>query len=218
MLNILGAGRAGTALARAAQAAGVPTRIAASRPPGALRLHLAQYAPRATAVPAECIAADDARTAPGLPPLVVLMVPQEELDAVDPAWLRGAVVVDATNRWDEEPLADWFRASLEAGLSSSEAVAARLPGATVVKALNHVSHWDLDTAGRSGAADRRALGVAGDDAGAVRRVADLTARLGFEPVVLPSLAAGRALEPGGPVFNQPLSAPALRRALGLAGS
>lgn len=224
-LNILGAGRAGTALARAAQSAGLPVRIAASRPPRALRLHLAQYAPRATAVPAEQIAAaaDEPAGAGGCAetagprPLVVLMVPQEDLDTVDPEWVRGAVLVDATNRWADEPLPDWFQAALDAGRSSSEAVATRFGAATVVKAFNHISHWDLDTAGRvrDGGAPRRALAVAGDDAAAVGQVEALVRLLGFDPVALPGLAAGQALEPGGPVFNQPLSAQDLRRELGL---
>ncbi len=220
-LGVLGAGRAGTALARGAHSAGIPVRIAASRPPRALRLHLAQYAPHATAVPAAEIAGDPAGTSrdsgdPGARPLVVLMVPQEDLDAVDPDWVRGTVLVDATNRWADEPLPEWFEDALGRGLSSSEAVARRFPGAAVVKALNHISHWDLDTAGRGAATERRGLGVAGDDAGAVRQVADLTRRLGFDPVELPRLAAGRLLEPDGRVFNQPLSADGLRRALGVA--
>lgn len=219
-LGILGAGRAGTALARAARSAGIPVRIAASRPPQALRLHLAQYAPRATAVPAAEIGArpgDVPGGAPGsgLRPLVVLMVPQEDLDTVDPDWVRGTVLVDATNHWADEPLPGWFADARRAGRSSSEAVAGRFPGAAVVKALNHVSHWDLDTAARGAGTERRALAVAGDDDAAVRQVADLTWRLGFDPVVLPDLAAGRALEPDGPVFNQPQSAAGMRRALGL---
>jgi predicted dinucleotide-binding enzyme len=213
-LGILGAGRAGTALARAARSAGIPVRIAASRPPQALRLHLAQYAPRATAVPAAGIAGSPG-DASGARPLVVLMVPQEDLDTVDPNWVRGTVLVDATNRWADEPLPGWFEDALRQGRSSSEALALRFPGAAVVKALNHISHWDLDTAARGAGTERRGLAVAGDDAGAVRQVADLTRHLGFDPVVLPGLAAGRALEPDGPVFNQPLSASGLRRALGL---
>lgn len=199
ILTILGAGRAGTALARAAASAGLDVRIAASRPPTALRLHLAQYAPRATAVAAEEVAGA---------PLVVLMVPQEDLDSVEPAWLNGTVLVDATNRWDSEPVPTWLQSGLDAGQSSSEAMAARFSGATVVKALNHISHWDLDTAGRRRGpedADRRGLGVATDSARAAAAVGKVVSELGFAPVVLPDLAAGRVLEPDGPVFNQPLS-------------
>ncbi|NUL48491.1 NAD(P)-binding domain-containing protein [Cellulosimicrobium funkei] len=208
MLTILGAGRAGTALARAAASAGLDVRIAASRPPAALRLHLAQYAPRATAVAAPEVAGA---------PLVVLMVPQEDLDSVDPGWLRGTVLVDATNRWGDEPLPAWFQSGLDAGRTSSEVVAGRFADATVVKALNHISHWDLDTAGRRlapGDPDRRGLGVAADSAPAAAAVGQLVLRLGLAPVFLPSLAAGRVLEPDGPVFNRPVSGPELARLTG----
>ncbi|WP_313821698.1 NAD(P)-binding domain-containing protein [Citricoccus sp.] len=208
-LNILGAGRAGTSLARAAAAAGLPVRIASSRPPTAMRLHLSQYAPRATAVAAEAIAQDGTDQ-----PIVVLMVPQEDLDSVDPGWLDGCLLVDATNRWAGEPLPGWLQTALDAGRSSSEALAARFRGATVVKALNHVSHWELDTAGRSPGPERRALGVAADREDAAAAVGQLAGELGFAPVLLPGLAAGRALEPDGPVFNRPMSAPELARLTG----
>ncbi|MFC7402082.1 NADPH-dependent F420 reductase [Citricoccus sp. GCM10030269] len=240
VLNILGAGRAGTSLARAAAAVDLPVRIAASRPPGSLRLHLAQYAPRATAVPAaEIVPAEQSS-----PAIVVLMVPQEDLDSVDPGWLEGSILIDATNRWADEPLPEWLQSGLDAGRTSSEAIAARFSSATTVKALNHVSHWDLDTAGRSGhsahgsahdpghdsahgsghqsgrgsaqhsASERRALGVAADDAGAAAAVGQLAVRLGFAPVMLPDLAAGRILEPDGPVFNRPMTAAEMARITG----
>ena len=214
-VGILGAGRAGTALARALASAGIPVRIASTRPPAAMRLHLVQYAPRATAVPAEDIAAGA--------DLVVLMVPQEDLDSVDPAWLDGTVLVDATNRWEGEPLPGWLQSGLDAGSSSSEAVAARFPGATVVKALNHLSHWDMDTAGRrnlpqgTGRPVRRALGVAADSAPAAAAVGHLLEAVGFDVVVLPDLASGRVLEPGGPVFNRPVTSAELARLAGTVG-
>lgn len=217
MLTILGAGRAGTALARAAASAGLDVRIAASRPPAALRLHLAQYAPRATAVAAADVAATDSAAADVAAPLVVLMVPQEDLDSVDPAWLQGTVLVDATNRWDGEPVPAWLQSGLDAGHSSSSVLATRFAGSTVVKALNHISHWDLDTAGRRldpADPDRRGLGVAADSAQAAAAVGQLVLGLGFAPVFLPDLAAGRVLEPGGPVFNRPVSGPELARLTG----
>ena len=95
-IGILGAGRAGTALARIAAASGIDVNIAASRPPVALKYHLMQYAPQATAVVASQIA-------DGVD-LVVLMVPQEELDGVDPGNLADVILVDATNRWEAEPI------------------------------------------------------------------------------------------------------------------
>jgi hypothetical protein len=47
----------------------------------------------------------------------------------------------------------------------------------------------------------RAAGVAGDDPAAVATIAGLVDRIGYDPVRLGSLRAGRVLEPGGPVFG-----------------
>lgn len=204
-LGILGAGRAGTALARVAAQAGIEVNIAASRPPRMLKYHLMQYAPQAVAVTAQDIAKNaDA---------VILMIPQEELGQINPDTLRGIILVDATNRWEDEELPNWFEAALAAGLSSSEAIAQRFDSARVVKALNHISHWDMDSFARHSANPRRALGVASDHDADALLVAELIERLGYEAVLLESLAAGAVLEPGSPIFNEQLSAAELRQAL-----
>ena len=197
-LGILGAGRAGTALARVAASSGIEVRIAASRPPRMLKYHLLQYAPQAIAVEAEQIAQGQE--------LVVLMVPQEELDGIDPETLAGTVLIDATNRWQDETLPDWFDAGLMSGLSGSEVIAQRFRTAQVVKALNHISHWDLDSFGRKNANPRRALAVASDHPRAAALTASLVDTLGYDPVMLDSLGAGRLLEPESAIFNQQLSA------------
>ena len=204
-IGILGAGRAGTALARVAASSGIEVDIAASRPPRLLKYHLAQYAPQARAVDAGSIA-DHAQ-------LVVLMVPQEDLDEIDPATLAGITVVDATNRWQDEPIPSWLEAALSEQQSSSEAIAAHFGQARVVKALNHISHWDLDSAGRRSASPRRGLAIASDHTRDAAQVAALIDALGYDPVLLGSLAAGRMLEPGSDVFNQVLTADELRRSL-----
>ena len=96
----------------------------------------------------------------------------------------------------------------------AELVAARLPGSTVVKALNHIGYHDLEDRARpAGAPDRRATGLAGDDPAAVAAVAELTSRLGYDPVRLGGLRAGRMLQPGGPVFGQVLTLPEFERAV-----
>ncbi|TFH57223.1 NADPH-dependent F420 reductase [Glutamicibacter arilaitensis] len=206
-IGILGAGRAGTALARAAASAGIEVQIAASRPPRMLKYHLAQYASHATGVLAEDIAHDV--------DLVVLMVPQEELDDIDVSSLAGTLLIDATNRWEDEPLPHWFESALDAGLSSSEAIAAHFKSSHVVKALNHISHWDMDADRATKQAAQRALGVASDSSENAGTVCELTQALGFSPVALPSLAAGRGMEPGGAVFNEVLDAVELAELLGL---
>lgn len=208
-IGILGAGRAGTALARVAGLCGIDVVIAASRPPRLLKYHLLQYAPKALAVEAE-------RIADGVS-MVVLMVPQEDLDDIEPGSLAGTTVVDATNRWQDEDLPQWFEQGLASGLSSSEVIAGRFGQARVVKALNHISHWDMDSFGRHSTIPRRALAVASNHAQDAQRVACLVDTLGYDPVLLSSLSAGRALEPGSPVFNRQLSAAELRQHLAAAG-
>ncbi|QTV80740.1 hypothetical protein [Microbacterium sp. NIBRBAC000506063] len=59
--------------------------------------------------------------------------------------------------------------------------------------------------------------MAGDDPVAVGLVAELVDRIGYDPVRLDSLAAGRALQPGGPVFGARLSATAVAQAIDHAG-
>lgn len=174
-----------------------------------MKYHLAQYASRATGVLAEDIAEDV--------DLVVLMVPQEELDDIDVPSLAGILLVDATNRWESEPLPAWLQASLDAGLSSSEGIAAHFKSSHVVKALNHISHWDMDADRATKQSAQRALGVATENNQYAQIVSELTEALGFSPVLLPSLAAGRVLEPQGPVFNQVLDAESLRRLSGANG-
>ena len=53
----------------------------------------------------------------------------------------------------------------------------------------------------------RAAGVAGDDPAAAAAIAGLIDRIGYDPVRLESLRAGRALQPGGPVFGAVLTRP-----------
>jgi len=89
--------------------------------------------------------------------------------------------------------------------SSSEVVQRRLARSIVVKALNHIGYHELDEQRRpAGAPDRRALGVAGDDRDAVAVAAEVIDRIGYDAVQLPSLSAGRLLQPGGPLFGVPL--------------
>jgi len=114
------------------------------------------------------------------------------------------------NYW---PASDGVLKAFEDG-GSSEIVARRLAGSTVVKALNHIGYHELEDRARpAGAPDRRAAGVAGDDPVAVAAIADLFDRIGYDPVRLDSLRAGRLLQPGGPVFGAVLTLPEFERAV-----
>ncbi|MDO5493761.1 MAG: NAD(P)-binding domain-containing protein [Nesterenkonia sp.] len=203
VVGVLGAGRAGTAFARALLKAGFEVDIAGTRPPKALRHHLKIYAPGARAVDADEVA-DRARGQER--PLVILAVPQEDLDEVDTHWADGCVMVDATNAWHHEILPTWLQQAVDAGAPTSTAIAARFPGARTVKALNHIAHadFDEDVHPELPLDQRRAAGAAGDvdaDRGLVMGMLD---RIGFDPVSVGALADSRIMEPDGPLFDRRL--------------
>jgi predicted dinucleotide-binding enzyme len=140
--------------------------------------------------------------------VVVLAIPLHGFLRMDPAPLNGKLVVDAMNYW---PASDGVLEAFADG-GSSEIVARRLAGSTVVKALNHIGYHELEDRARPPAApDRRAAGVAGDDAAAVETIAGVIDRIGYDPVRLESLRAGRVLQPGGPVFGTVLTRPEFER-------
>jgi 8-hydroxy-5-deazaflavin:NADPH oxidoreductase len=193
-LAVLGAGHVGPVIARLAIKAGYPVGIATSGDPLEIALITDLIIPGAQPQ----WASDAVRVAD----VVVLAMPLHRFLDVDPSLLSGKLVVDAMNYW---PASDGVLAAFE-GAGSSEIVARRLGASTVVKALNHIGYHDLEDQARPpGATDRSAAGIAGDDAAAVATVSDLVDRIGYDPVRLDSLRAGRALQPGGPVFGNVLT-------------
>jgi predicted dinucleotide-binding enzyme len=205
VIGIVGAGKLGTVLARLALGAGYDVLLASSGPPQRLAL-IAQF----LAPGAETVTADDAiRRAD----VVILAVPLSRVPELPPADLAGKVVVDATNHWLE---VDGPRQEiLPDAEGTSEYVQRLLPQARVVKAFNHIGYHDLDGAGRPpGDPRRRAVAIASDDHDALDVVAELVDGLGFDPVALDDLQAGRRLEPGTPAFGASLSASDLRTVLG----
>src|SRR6266513_5383922 len=97
---------------------------------------------------------------------------------------------------------------------SSEIVQQHLERSMVVKTLNQIGYHDLEDQRRpAGSAERRALGVASDDSGALDLVAEIVERVGYDAVRLDSLSAGRLLEPGSPVFVASLGRSNFERAL-----
>ena len=189
-LAVLGAGHVGPVIARLAIKAGYPVGIATSGDPENLALITELMIPGAQPRWArDAIAEAD---------VVVLAMPLHRFDEIDPSLLNGKLVVDAINYW---PATEGVLEAFEYG-GSSEIVARRLAGSVVVKAVNHIGYHELEGRARpAGAPDRRAAGVAGDDPPAVATIAGLIDRIGYDPVRLGSLRAGRVLEPGGPVFG-----------------
>ena len=201
-LAVLGAGHVGPVIARLAIKAGYPVAIATSGDPEDLALITELMIPGAQP--------RWARDAVAEADIVVLALPLHRFDGVDPGPLGGKLVVDAMNYW---PATEGVLEAFSRG-GSSEIVAQRLAGSTVVKALNHIGYHELEDRARpAGAPDRRAAGVAGDDPAAVATIAGLIDGIGYDPVRLETLRAGRVLEPGRPVFGVVLPLDEFERAV-----
>jgi predicted dinucleotide-binding enzyme len=191
-IAVLGAGHTGPVIARVAIEAGYHVTIAASGDPEKIELITRVLAPGAE----PRWAADAVKDAD----IVVLAIPLHKFAAFDPSVVADKLVVDTMNYW---PPIDGVQEMFEDHqYGSSEIVQRRLARATTVKTLNHIGYHELEDERRSaGSPERRALGVAGDDPGAVDVVAKVIERIGYDTVRLDSLSAGRLLEPGGPVFG-----------------
>jgi 8-hydroxy-5-deazaflavin:NADPH oxidoreductase len=194
-IAVLGAGHVGPVIARVAMEAGYQVSIAASGDPAKIELIAQVLAPGAE----PRWAAD----AVGEADIVVMVIPLHKFAALDPSLVAGKLVVDAMNYW---PPVDGAQEMFEdRQYGSSEIVAARLARSTIVKTLNHIGYHELEDERRpAGSPERRALGVASDDPHAAAVVAEFIERIGYDAVQLSSLTAGRALQPGGPVFGVPL--------------
>ena len=187
-LGIVGAGKQGTALARAAIEAGYDVAISGSGPAEEIALTVEVLAPGARpATTDEVVRQAD---------IVVLAVPTHRFRELPREVFAGKIVVDVMNYW--EPVDGHDPELAGAPQGTSVVVQQRFPSARVVKSLNQLGYHEFEEKRRTaGAPDRVAVGAAGDEEAAVREVMRLVDRLGFVPVDAGPLANGQALEPDG---------------------
>lgn len=193
-LGLIGAGNIGSALARLAVAAGLNVVLSNSRGPETLADLVAELGEQArAATPAEAAQAGD---------LVVATVPLKVYAQLPAAALAGKTVIDTMNYYPER---DARIAELDAGEQTSSALVQRhLADSRVVKAFNSIDYVRLFRAARpTGADDRSALPIAGDDPAAKAQVAELLDALGYDAVDIGILADSWRSEPGTPVYVQP---------------
>ncbi|TFB76446.1 NADP oxidoreductase [Cryobacterium glaciale] len=190
-IGILGAGRAGTALARQAVKAGYQVRIATTAPAAENALLVDIVTPGAVAVESSQAAASD---------LVVLAIPLHKYRTLNQSDLAGRIVIDAMNYW--APVDGVFDDFESDSRTTSEVVEEFLRDARVVKSLNHIGYHELEEDDQpAGTATRRALALAGDDARAKALVANFIDRLGYDAVDAGPLAAGRSFQPATEIFT-----------------
>src|SRR3989475_1175758 len=185
-LGIVGAGRVGTTIARAAIAAGYDVAISGSGTADRIALIVEVLAPGARPVSTDEVVrhAD----------LIVLAVPMHRFRELPRDLFAGKILIDAMNYWEEIDGVDQELATAQAGTSG--VVQQRFPSARVVKSLNHVTYYKFDEGRRpQGAPGRIAIAAAGDDRAAGAAVMQLIDRLGFDAVDAGPLEAGLALEP-----------------------
>jgi predicted dinucleotide-binding enzyme len=204
-LGILGAGQAGSTLARAAVAAGYDVVIANSRGPQTLRGLVIELGPRARAATTAVAATTCDIAVLAFPYAPAAHLPVEEL--------TGKVVIDINNYL---PWRDGNYPEIDLGHTTvHELRQQQLPASKVVKAFTHVQFHArhpvrvpddeepgvLRLARPAGAPDRRALVVSSDFPEAVERVTRLYDDLGFDAVDNSPLSQSWRSAPGTPMWR-----------------
>src|SRR6478672_7469786 len=180
-IGLIGAGHIGSQLARLAVKNDYNVVISNSRGPETLTDLVDELGPHARAATAE----EAARAGD----IVVVTVPLKARGDLPHTALAGKVVIDTMNYY---PQRDGVVPELEdESTTSSELLQALAPDAKVVKGFNNIFVQHLAVLARpSGADDRSALAIAGDDAEAKDVVRVALDEIGYDTVDLGPLAQG----------------------------
>lgn len=200
-LAVLGAGKLGVVLAQLATKAGYEVYISGSGSPDKIRLSMQILAPGAIVTTSEAAA----RRAD----VVILALPLSKYQTVPKEVLAGKLVIDAMNYWweidgDQDELRN-------PKTSTSELVQSFFSESRIVKAISHMGYHHLsDEAKPNGSLNRKAIAIAGDNLDDNQMVAQIVDDLGFDPMIIGSLHAGKQLEPGSPAFGANVDTAKLR--------
>jgi 8-hydroxy-5-deazaflavin:NADPH oxidoreductase len=185
-VGVIGSGHICAAVAGLLAAAGHDVALANSRGPASLADLAAEIGARAETIEGAARHGD----------VVLLAIPFGAYERLPAEPFTGKVVIDAGNYF---PNRDGHVQALDDGTTtSSELLAAHLPGARVVKAFNTLNWQHLRD--RADDPERIAIFMAGDDPDAKDRVAALIGDIGFAAVDAGGLAeGGRKQQIGGPL-------------------
>ena len=204
-IGIIGAGHIGGTLASLWVKAGHEVLLS-SRHPDELKGLAQSLGPRArVGTPREAALFGD---------VVLISVPYGALPQIGrdlSRELAGKIVLDTGNPY---PARDGEMAIEARSKGTGVASAEFLPGVRLVRAFNAINYKDLASqAHRAG--EPVAIPLAGDDQEALATAQRLVRDAGFESVVVGPLSRAREFDVGTAVYTQLLTAPQLRRELGL---
>jgi len=193
-VGIIGSGMIGGTVARLSVAAGYHVVVSNSRGPETLAELAAELGPLATAGTGE--------QAAEVGDLVLVSIPVKAFGDVPVKPLAGKPVLDTGNYY---PQRDGNLAELDTGaLTSSGLLQRYLAEAHVVKVFNNIFFKHLRNLARpSGAEDRSALPIAGDDPAAKLAVTAFLDSIGYDAIDAGPLAESWRQEPGTPVYGSP---------------
>ena len=201
-VGIIGAGRMAQAVGWLATKAGRQVMLSNSRGPDTIR-HIGRK------IDCDVGSVDDAAT---FGELIIAAIYLQMSSAIPASPLEGKIVLNPQNYFTH-----YFGAvpEIDSGeVTTAEILARHLPDSKVVKTLNSILVEDVVPDARpSGANDRRALPMAGDNAEAKTTVAMFLDQIGYDSVDAGTLADGWRFERRRPVYCIPLNKTMLEQRL-----
>ncbi|WP_152042900.1 NADPH-dependent F420 reductase [Salinigranum salinum] len=201
-IGIIGAGNIGRTVAAHAVDNGHTVVVSNSRGPASLADLVETLGPNARAgTVAEAAAFGE---------IVLEAIPYGAYESLPADELAGTIVVSAANYYPERDGEIDLAGGTQTGL-----IADHLAESRVVKAFNTMYYETLREEARPDAPlkERLVLFLAGDDDEAKSTVSEFIEEIGFAPVDVGSLRDGAVMEPGSPIYNEPMTPAEARAAL-----